>query len=198
MSNTGGSNRSRGGSKPSKDSGKSATAMIQLPTDFQDFLKLLNRHQVKYVIVGGYAVGIHGYIRPTHDLDVFVEISPDNAAGLVKVFRDFGFQDSQTNEELFLIKGTIVRAGGEALRVEVFNDISGVGFEECFAESIEETIEGIPTRFIALKQLLANKLKSGRPKDLVDYDYLTKPERCLKKSATKAPVKKAARKKHGK
>ena len=194
MSNTGGSNRSRGGSKRSKGSGKSATAMIQLPTDFQDFLKLLNRHNVRYVIVGGYAVGIHGYIRPTHDLDVFVEMSPHNAAALVNVFCEFGFQDAGVDEELFLTKGTIVRAGGEVLRVEVFNDISGVTFEECLAGSVEETITGIPIRIIGLPQLLVNKLKSGRPKDLIDYEYLTKPERLLKKTAAKTPVKKRVRK----
>lgn len=195
MSNTGESSRSKSGSKRSKGSGKSTTDMIRWPTDFLDFLKLLDRHKVKYVIVGGYAVGIHGYIRPTHDLDVFVEVSQHNAAALVKVFRDFGFKDSQADEELFLTKGAIVRVGGEALRVEVFNDISGVTFAECFADSVEETVEGVPTRFIGLKQLLANKLKSGRGKDLVDYDYLTKPERCLKKSATKKPTKKTTRKK---
>jgi predicted nucleotidyltransferase len=168
--------------------------MIRWPTDFLDFLKLLYRHKVKYVIVGGYAVGIHGYPRPTHDLDVFVEVSQHNATALVKVFRDFGFMDSQADEELFLTKGAIVRVGGEALRVEVFNDISGVTFAECFAESVEETVEGIRTRFIGLKQLLANKLKSGRGKDLVDYEYLTKPERLLRKSAAKK-AKGTARKK---
>ena len=169
--------------------------MIRWPTDFLDFLRLLDRQKVKYLIVGGYAVGIHGYIRPTHDLDVFVEVSRQNAAALVRVFREFGFADSQADEELFLTKGAIVRAGGEALRVEVFNDISGVTFDECFAESIEETVEGVPTRVIGLKQLLANKLQSGRAKDLIDYDYLTKPERFLKKSVTRKPAKKATRKK---
>jgi predicted nucleotidyltransferase len=194
MSSTGGSNQSRSGSKRSKGSGKSTTDTIRWPTDFLDFLKLLDQHKVKYVIVGGYAVGIHGYIRPTHDLDVFVEISPQNAAALVKVFHEFGFTDSQADEELFLTKGAIVRVGGEALRVEVFNDISGVTFAECFAESVAETVEGIPTRFIGLPQLLTNKLKSGRVKDLVDYDYLTKPERCLKKSAVKKSAKETPRK----
>lgn len=195
MSSTGGSNRSGKDSKPSRRSGKSATAMIQLPNDFQDFLKLLNRNNVKYLIVGGYAVGIHGYIRATSDLDVFVEMSPSNAAALVKVFEEFGFKNSGANEELFLTKGAIVRVGGEALRIEVFNEISGVQFDECFAECIEAKVEGIPTRFIGLKKLLANKLKAGRGKDLIDYDYLTKPERFLKKSAAKKPAKKTTRKK---
>lgn len=193
MSSTGGSNRSGKGSKRSRPSGKSATGMIQLPTDFQDFLRLLHRNNVQYVIVGGYAVGIHGYIRATSDLDIFVELSPHNAEALAKVFEQFGFKNSGANAELFLTKGAIVRVGGEALRIEVFNEISGVKFDECFAEALEANIEGIPTRFIGLKQLLINKLKSGRPKDLVDYDYLTKPERFLKKSAAKKATKKRSK-----
>lgn len=71
------------------------------------------------MIVGGYAVGIHGTIRPTHDLDVIVEMSSHNAAAPVNVFREFGFQDAGVDEELFLTKGTIVRVGGEALHFVV-------------------------------------------------------------------------------
>lgn len=167
--------------------------MIRWPIDFLEFLKLLNRNEVRYLIVGGYAVGVHGYIRVTSDLDVFVDMTGGNADALVRVFQQFGFDDTDIDRELFLTPGTIVRAGGPALRVEIFNEISGVQFEECFAESIQELVDGVPVRFIGLRQLLINKQASGRRKDRIDYDHLSGPQRLI--SGTKESQSRRASKK---
>ncbi len=149
-------------------------ATIPLPPDFSEFLKLCDRHEVRYVLVGGYAVAYHGHPRTTGDMDVFVERSSDNAARLVAVFHDFGFREPEITAELFLEPGAIIRIGVPPLRLEVFNEISGVTFEECFAQAVETEQGQVRIRVIALHDLLKNKLASGRNKDLADVDELNR------------------------
>lgn len=142
--------------------------MEKLDANFADFLKSLNRREVEYLVVGGYAVGYHGFVRATGDLDVFVGISAVNAARLVAAFRDFGFDVPELTEATFMEQGRIVRIGVPPLRLEVMNEISGVSFAECFARRVEATIDGLSINFIARENLLANKRAAGRPKDLAD------------------------------
>ena len=80
-------------------------AKIELHPDFKDFLRLLNSYDVRYLLVGGYAVGYHGYPRATADMDIFVAISTDNAAKLVNVFSRFGMNDPKLSPELFQERG---------------------------------------------------------------------------------------------
>ena len=148
--------------------------MEKLDRNFADFLRLLNSHGVEYVVIGGYAVGYHGFVRATGDLDLFVGISAKNAAALVHVFRDFGFSTPELKEQLFLDEGKIVRVGLPPLRIEVLNGISGVTFDEIFPKRIEEVIDGLRVPFIDLNSLLKNKAASGRLKDLADIEELTK------------------------
>jgi hypothetical protein len=83
----------------------------KLAKDFNEFLKLLNSTGVEYLLIGGYAVAIHGYVRATNDLDVWVRISPSNAAATVQALREFGFTVPNLNTELFLQEGNVVRMG---------------------------------------------------------------------------------------
>lgn len=76
-----------------------------LPDDFKEFLRLLNEHDVAYLLIGGYAVGYHGYPRATADMDIFVAISSDNASKLVDVFSDFGMRSPSLSSSLFQEKG---------------------------------------------------------------------------------------------
>lgn len=152
--------------------------MTQFPRDYQDFLQLLTAHDVKYVVVGGYAVIFHGYVRYTGDLDVFVALSVETAQRLTQVFREFGFNVPELAPELFLNKGRIVRAGHEPMRLEILNEIDGVTFDECYANRIEVELGGQKVNFIALPQLLQNKRASGRFKDMADVEALTNPGAC--------------------
>ena len=104
-----------------------------LPDDFKEFLRLLNAHAVDYLLIGGYAVGYHGYPRTTADLDVWVAISSENAEKLVKVFNEFGMLSSELNADLFISPGNIVRMGMAPVRIEVLNEIDGVEFKDCFS-----------------------------------------------------------------
>ena len=76
--------------------------VIELPPDFKEFLRLLNFHRVDYLIIGGFAVGFHGYPRSTSDIDVWVSKSPDNAERIVAAIREFGFATPNLTPELFL------------------------------------------------------------------------------------------------
>ena len=151
--------------------------MEKLDRNFADFLRLLNSHGVEYLVIGGYAVGYHGFVRATGDLDVFVGISEKNAAALVTVFREFGFDSPAVNKTPFLEEGKVVRIGVPPLRLEVITGISGVTFAECYVSRIEAIIDGLPVPFIDLPSLLKNKAASGRPKDLADIDALIRQGR---------------------
>ena len=145
-----------------------------LPADFSEFLKLLNEAEVKYLLIGGYAVGYHGYPRTTADMDVWVAISPDNAAKLVDVFRSFGMRDPKLTSDLFLQRGKIIRMGVPPMRIEVLTEIDGVAFADCFAAREVVTLDGQKVNMISLSDLRKNKLASGRHKDLDDLEHLPK------------------------
>jgi predicted nucleotidyltransferase len=146
--------------------------MIRLPNDFKEFLQLLNDHHVEYLLVGGYAVGYHGYPRATVDLDIWVAVTPRNARQLVEVFREFGFDVKELKEDLFLQENKIIRIGEPPLRIEVMTSVSGVAFDACYQQRINDTIDGIQVNFINLENLKANKLAAGRHKDLNDLENL--------------------------
>ena len=148
-------------------------ATIRLPADFRDFLKLLNSHRVEYLLIGGYAVCYHGYYRNTADIDIWVAVSGENAAKLVAVIREFGFETPQLDEALFLNKGRMVRMGIEPTRIELLTEISGCDFAACYRNRIETQIDGVPVNIIGRTDLIANKLKTGRLKDLLDVQKLS-------------------------
>ena len=148
-------------------------ATIRLPADFRDFLRLLNSHRVEYLLIGGYAVCYHGYYRNTNDIDLWVAVHPENARKLVGLIREFGFDVPELKEELFRQKGRVIRMGVEPTRIELLTEISACEFAGCYARRIEGTMDGIPVRIISRSDLIRNKLKSGRLKDLDDAQKLS-------------------------
>jgi hypothetical protein len=147
-------------------------AKLQLPEDFREFLKLLNENQVEYLLIGGYAVAHHGYVRTTADLDVWIGMTDTNAERLVKVFREFGLTSSTLTPSFFLRAGKIFRMGFPPFRLEVHTIISGVDFAVAYANRVNATVDGIEIPVISLDDLKRNKLASGRHKDLADLDHL--------------------------
>lgn len=155
--------------------------MIPLPRDFRDFLRLLNANEIRYVVIGGYAVAYHGYVRYTGDLDIFVELSDENAAKLAAAVREFGFNLPRVQASLFLRRGKIIRMGHEPMRLEILNEIDGVAFRECYQNRRIVRVGGLKINFISLTQLLKNKKASGRQKDLADVEALKPRKRKGKK-----------------
>jgi hypothetical protein len=150
-------------------------AIPRLAGDFREFLKLLNSNSVEYLLIGGYAVGIYGYVRATNDLDVWVRRDLKNALAVENALREFGFAGPSLSHELFLAENNVVRMGVPPMRLEILTSISGVDFEQCYAEKFLIEIDGLEVPVISLHRLRDNKLASGRAKDLADLDNLPEP-----------------------
>lgn len=147
-------------------------AKIELHPDFRDFLRLLTSHDVRYLLVGGYAVGYHGYPRATGDMDIWIELSEQNSKKVASVFRDFGMSDEVISEGLFLEENKVIRMGVPPVRLEVITGASGVNFEDCYSNREVVEIDGILINFISLQDLKRNKQAAGRYKDLEDLEHL--------------------------
>ena len=143
-----------------------------LPEDFKDFLRLLNENEVEYLLIGGYAVGYYGYPRATHDMDIWIAVDSENAEKMVDVMIGFGFGEGALSKEIFLNSDAVVRMGVPPLRLEVLMSASGVEFNDCYGRRLSDDIEGVEVKIIHLDDLLANKIASGRHKDLDDVSNL--------------------------
>ncbi|HRJ88848.1 MAG TPA: nucleotidyltransferase [Pyrinomonadaceae bacterium] len=141
---------------------------IRLPQDFKEFLKLLEANEVKYLLVGGYAVGVYGYPRPTGDIDIWVSNAPKNAERAIEALRQFGFDSPDLSPSLLMLEKSIIRMGVPPFKIEVITHIDGVKFDECYPRKNRIEIDGCPASVICLEDLLINKKASGRPKDLND------------------------------
>ena len=147
-------------------------ATIHLPSDFKEFLKLLNAHKVEYLLIGGYAVGYHGYPRATVDMDIWISMHPDNADRIVAVLKEFGFNPPDLSPAMFLKEWQVIRLGVPPVRVELNTTISGLNFSECYAERVTDVLDGVEVSLISLKHLKANKKAAGRHQDLADLENL--------------------------
>ena len=145
---------------------------IHLPQDFKEFFQSFNQHEVEYLLVGGYAVGYHGYPRATMDIDVWVASNPENARRVVAALEDFGFSGQVLVEGLFLESDNVVRMGLPPMRIEIMTSISGVDFKDAYDQRIEDMLDGVPVKLISLDHLKANKIAAARTKDLADLEEL--------------------------
>ncbi len=148
--------------------------MEKLNEDFIDFIRLLESKDVRYLIVGGYAVGLHGFPRYTGDIDFFVAINEKNAVLLESVFNDFGFGELDISKDDFLKSDFVVEIGREPRKIQVLTNIDGVKFDECYDRRFEVKYSGIAMKFIGKNDLIENKKTSKRPKDLIDLVVSTK------------------------
>lgn len=146
--------------------------MIQLPPDFKEFLSLLNAKKVEYLLIGGYAVGYHGYVRATGDIDVWISPKAENAGRTISALREFGFELPEHSQNLLLMPDNILRMGVPPVRIKVLSSISGVSFDECYAERVTAIIDDVELPVISLHHLKINKRAAGRPKDMVDVEHL--------------------------
>lgn len=140
--------------------------------DFIDFIELLNEQQVKYMVVGAFALSFHGRPRHTGDLDIWIKPDAENAGKMVKVIEEFGFGQLGLNDEDFLRENYVTQLGYPPLRIDILNAISGVNFDDAFHTRLETEIDGLQISFISAEDLIRNKRCVGRPKDLGDIDAL--------------------------
>lgn len=140
--------------------------------DFKEFIELLIKNKAEYLIVGGYAVGIHGHPRYTGDLDIWLNPTPANADLILKSVNEFGFSSFNLSQADFTKPGNVIQLGYPPLRIDLLTEIDGVTFEECFKNRKEVVIEELKVNFIGYNDLLKNKKESGRPGDIDDIDNL--------------------------
>lgn len=144
-----------------------------LNKDFREFIELLNANGVKYLIVGGYAVGFHGYPRYTKDLDIWMLVSEENAAHVLAALGQFGFGSMGLTLDDFMNPENFIQLGYPPNRIDLVMSCDGVEFESAYQSKITIEVEDLKINFIDLKNLRLNKLASGRPQDLADLDNLS-------------------------
>jgi hypothetical protein len=141
--------------------------------DFQDFIRAFNDNRVRYILVGGYAVILHGYIRSTADMDIWVDKTKVNYQKLKKALNQFGVPGFSENEFLgdeFNVWGF----GREPNRIEILSEVKGLKFDVAYKKSITYEQENLPIRFINFNDLLESKKAAGRFKDKNDIEQLNK------------------------
>ncbi len=148
-----------------------------LPPDFKELFASLNESGVRYLLVGGYAVGHYGYPRPTQDLDVWIALDQPNAMAIMRTLNTFGFTSADLNESDFTKPDRVIQLGFPPLAIQFLTFASGVEFEECFARRLVEEVDGVKVNLLSLPDLLKNKRASGRLQDRNDVRHLTKKKR---------------------
>ncbi|MEO6638367.1 MAG: hypothetical protein ABIN25_08825 [Ginsengibacter sp.] len=142
---------------------------------FRDFIKALNENEVKYVLVGGMAVILHGYVRGTGDMDVWVNKTKTNYQKLVKAFARFGMPVFDMTQDAFMGQEFDVWGiGVPPVRIKIMTAVKGLDFEETYQQSLIYNEEGLQIKFIHITHLLRAKKAAGRFRDLDDIDQLSK------------------------
>lgn len=139
--------------------------------NFREFIELLNSTKVRFLIVGGHAVGLHGYPRFTADLDVWIATDPANAEKVVNVLKEFGFGNMFSVHD-FQKRGYAIQLGRQPSRIDILTSIDAVEFDDAYANRRTVKAEGLTLPVIGLPELLTNKRATARPQDLADVSKL--------------------------
>lgn len=146
---------------------------MNIQPDFEEFLGLLEKHQVDYMIVGGYAVAFHGHPRFTKDIDIFFAVDKNNISKIRNVLIEFGYGEDNLNDELFINERNVITLGVEPNRIDLINNIDGLTFDEARANAVKGKYGKFEVVFIGLKDLIRNKQSTKRTKDKADAEELT-------------------------
>lgn len=143
--------------------------------DFRDFIQALNMHDVHYILVGGYAVILHGYRRVTGDMDIWVERTKENYSKISLAFAEFGLPLFDMTEQKFMDADTVdvFSFGRSPISIDIITKLKGVEFDDAFAQAQVLDEEGLMIRFMHLNDLIRAKKAAGRHKDLDDIEKLT-------------------------
>lgn len=146
-------------------------------SDFKELLRIFNEKQVKYLVIGGYAVMKHSEPRFTKDLDLWVWTAPENAKLVFRALQEFGAPLTGLAEADFTQPEAFYQMGRPPVRIDILMSIDGIDFEEAWGNHIESDFDGVPAHIISKQDLITAKRAAGRPQDLVDLESLTLPEK---------------------
>lgn len=136
--------------------------------DWNEFIRLAAFHRLKYLIVGGIALSLHGLPRATNDIDIWIENKPANIAKLKKVLADFGFSPLAEQISKVMDDRQALFLGHKPYRLDILSGVSGLSFSQAYRLRKVMTFQKLRLPLVSLRQLLKNKIASGRPKDLLD------------------------------
>jgi hypothetical protein len=156
--------------------------------DFKELLSVLNEHQVKYLVVGAYAVSIHAQPRATKDIDILVKPDAENAKAVFGALAQFGEPLQGLTAADFAEPGPFFRMGREPVSADILTEIPGVNFDVAWERRVEHTVDaqtGLKAFFISRDHLIAAKLASARPQDLADVDAIRKAAENLQPTTPK-------------
>lgn len=147
---------------------------MQLDPDFSEFIACCVANDVRFLIVGGYALAAHGHPRYTKDLDVWILADPENAEHLLAALDCFGFGSLGVSAIDLTEPDTVIQLGVAPKRIDILTSLSGVEFQTTYATRMAVRVKGLddPVPFIDLASLRRNKAASGRPQDLADLAAL--------------------------
>jgi hypothetical protein len=145
---------------------------LGLPRNFVDMLGALHAARAEFLLIGGYALAVHGFRRATGDIDFWIRPTPRNASRVMRALRTFGAPLHDLTEADLALPATVFQIGIPPERIDVIGSIAGVRFDEAWSRRVEAVIAGVPVAVIGRAALLANKIAVGRPKDQIDADWL--------------------------
>ena len=145
-------------------------------SDFSDLLRLFNASQVKYLVIGGYALIQYAEPRYTKGLDLWINADASNAQAVYRALREFGTPLADLTEADFTQEGYFCQMGVPPVRVDILMGIPGVVFAEAWPRRMEVDFDGLLVSFISRQDLIAAKRAAGRPQDLLDVEQLTRSE----------------------
>ncbi|MFC2158206.1 DUF6036 family nucleotidyltransferase [Acidobacteriota bacterium] len=147
---------------------------MNVEKDFREFIALLNRHDVRYLIIGGFAYSFYAEPRYTKDIDILIDISPENAERLMKALKDFGFADTALSQKDFLEPGQVIQLGVAPVRIDILTSIKGIDFMNLWENRAAGRYGDIGVHFISKNDLIRIKRVSGRNQDIADIEKLEK------------------------
>jgi hypothetical protein len=145
---------------------------MEAQQDFRELLELLNAHAVEFVVVGAHALAFYGVPRYTGDLDLYVRPTTENARRLLGALEAFGFGSLGLSEEDFCLPDKVVQLGYPPVRVDLVTAISGVPWEQVWANRVCGGYGDVPVNYIGRGEFVRNKRATGRKKDLADLEAL--------------------------
>jgi hypothetical protein len=146
---------------------------MKLHQDFKEFIELLNGNNVEYLLIGGYAVVLHGYVRSTGDIDLWINNSPENANKVIKALTEFGFSSLNLSVHDFIQNDQVIQLGYPPYRIDIITSIEGLNFTYCFNNKvIFQMDENYSINLIDIESLKKSKSISGRHRDLEDLENL--------------------------
>ena len=143
-----------------------------LNEDYKEMLQILLDNEVKFLVVGAYAMGAQGYPRATGDIDIWVEPTESNSKAVYRSLIAFGAPVGDIDETTFVEKGIIFQIGVAPRRIDIITQLSGLEFNEAYRKHETIDVEGLALPFLSRSDLIKNKKATGREKDRLDADRM--------------------------